>query len=160
MHPYDTGYTIDGLGDPQGDYFTRLYPFQAMQSMLKECDFVVVAVPLAPSTRGLIGAAELAVLKPTAFLIDLARGGIIDQPALIQALQDRKFAGVALDVFPEEPLPPSNPLWHMPNVIVTPHICGISSHYDERAMVLFGENLNRYLVGLPLYNQLDLELGY
>jgi phosphoglycerate dehydrogenase-like enzyme len=160
MHPYDSGYTIDGLGDPQGDFFTRLYPYQALQSMLKECDFVVVAVPLTPATHGLMGAAELAVMKPTAFLIDLARGGVIDQPALIHALYERKIAGAALDVFTQEPLLPDSPLWQMPNVIVTPHICGISQHYDERAMTLFGENLNRYLVGLPLYNQFDPQIGY
>jgi phosphoglycerate dehydrogenase-like enzyme len=160
MHPEDTGYIPEGLGDPNGDLVNRLYPSQALRSMLKECDYVLVTVPLTRDTRGLIGAAELAAMKPSAYLIDVSRGGVVDQAALAAALRDKKIAGAALDVFPDEPLPPDSPLWKLPNVIVSPHVSGYSRHYDERAMALFAENLHRYLADLPLYNQVNLERGY
>ena len=159
-HPQDAGYIPDGLGDPEGDYFTRLYPIQALKSMLKECDFVVVCVPLTVETRNLISEAELAVLKPTAHLISIGRGGVIDQAALLTALQDHRLAGVALDVFAEEPLPPGSPFWRMPNVVVTPHIGGISAVYQNRAINMFAENLRRYLEGVALLNRFDIMKGY
>jgi phosphoglycerate dehydrogenase-like enzyme len=160
MHPEDHGYTPDGLGDPSGDYIHRLYPPQAMISMLEECDYVVFTVPLTTETRNLIGAKELAALKPTAYLVDISRGNVINHEALYNALHDQKIAGAALDVFPEEPIPPDHPLWKLPNVILTPHISGNTPHYDERAVAMFSENLHRYLSGLPLYNLVDLERGY
>ncbi|MCU0485230.1 MAG: D-2-hydroxyacid dehydrogenase [Anaerolineales bacterium] len=160
MRPNDTGYIPEGLGDPKTELVNRLYPPQAIRSMFKECDFVVVTVPLTAETRGLIGAEELAALKPGAYLVDISRGGVIQQEALINALKDNKIAAAALDVFAKEPLPMDNPLWKLPNVIITPHIAGFSPHYDERAVILFEENLRRYLSGLPLYNQLNLEIGY
>jgi phosphoglycerate dehydrogenase-like enzyme len=92
--------------------------------------------------------------------VDVGRGGVIDQAALIAALRDRKIAGAALDVFPEEPLPADNPLWKLPNVIISPHIAGYSADYDARAVALFAENLTRYLAGLPLYNKIHLDKGY
>lgn len=159
-HPQDSGYTIPGLGDPQGNYFHRLYPIQAVKSMLKECDFVVVSVPLTPLTRNLISHEELAAMKPSAYLIHAGRGGVVDQSALLEALMEKKIAGAALDVFTEEPLPPSSPLWKLSNVIITPHIGSISAHYLQRAVNLFATNLARYVEGEPLLNRYDLELGY
>jgi phosphoglycerate dehydrogenase-like enzyme len=108
----------------------------------------------------MIGAAELAVLKPTATLIDISRGGVIDHNALLSVLRERKIAGAALDVYEQEPLPADHPLWKLPNVILTPHIAGFSPHYEQRAVNLFAENLTRYLAGLPLYNRFDAERGY
>ncbi len=160
MNPEDTGYRPTGLGDPGGDLVHRLYPPQAVRAMMKESDFVVVTVPLSPETHNLIGAEELATLKPSAFLVDVSRGNVIDQEALIHALKERKIAGAALDVFVTEPLPEKSPLWKMPNVILTPHIAGVTARYDERAMALFAENLNRYLARSPLLNQIDLDRGY
>ena len=160
MHPEDPDYTAEDQGDPGGDLVYRLYPTQAKSSMLKECDFVLITVPLTPDTRGMIGAKEIAAMKPTAYLVDISRGGVVDLAALVAALRDRKIAGAALDVFPEEPLPPESPLWKLPNVILTPHIAGFSAHYDERAVALFIENMNRYQAGLPLYNRVDLSRGY
>jgi phosphoglycerate dehydrogenase-like enzyme len=160
MHPIDSGYTPEGMGDPNGDLVHRLYPAQAIKSMLKDCDFVVISIPLSEKTRGLINAEVLAACKPTAYLIDVSRGGIVEHGALIKALNDHRLAGAALDVFPEEPLPPKSPLWGMPNVIITPHIAGISAHYDERAVALFAENLSRYIADLPLYNIFNLQRGY
>jgi phosphoglycerate dehydrogenase-like enzyme len=160
MQPTDSGYTPEGMGDPNGDFVHRLYPAQALKSMLKDCDFIVVAVPLSDNTRGMVNADVLSACKPTAYLIDVSRGSIVDHPALIKALNERSLAGAALDVFPEEPLPKKSPLWEMPNVIITPHIAGGSSYYDERAMQLFAENLSRYIADLPLYNVFDLKKGY
>ena len=160
MQVEDPGYIMEGTGDPDGDYPHRIYPFQALKSMLTECDFVVVAVPLTDETRGLIGAEELAVMKPTAYIVDVSRGTVIDHNALIPALKEKRIAGAALDVFSTEPLHHASPLWQMDNVILTPHIAGVSAHYDERAMGLFAENLKRYLSGENLLNQFDFELGY
>jgi phosphoglycerate dehydrogenase-like enzyme len=160
MHPEDTGYSLPGLGDPGGDLFDRLYPPQALRSMLKECDFVVVTLPLTPETRNLIGAPELAAMKPSAYLILLARGSVVDPAALLSTLQDRRIAGAALDAFVEEPLPASSPFWRLNNVIVTPHMAGVSPHYNERAIQLFGDNLRNYLSGAPLMNRFDPVRGY
>jgi len=160
MHPEDDGYIIDGLGDPKGELVHRLYPPQALRSMLKECDFILVTVPLTNETRAMISTEELGVLKPSAYLIDISRGGVIDHEALILALREKRIAGAALDVFPNEPLAADSPLWKLPNVIITPHIAGFSPQYDQRATNLFCENLHRYLAGLPLYNRIKLERGY
>ena len=160
MKPDDAGYTVPGLGDVSGDFFHRLYPPQAVRSMMKESDFVVVAVPLTPETRGMIGAADLAAMKSTAYLVVMARGGVVDQQALVNILQERKIAGAALDVFQEEPLPTNSVLWRMNNVFISPHIAGVSTRYNDRAIDLFIENIKRYLTGAPLLNRLDLEKGY
>jgi phosphoglycerate dehydrogenase-like enzyme len=160
MHPEDFDYAPEGMGDPAGDYVHRLYPAEALRSMLKDCDFVVVCVPKSPGTTNLIKAEELAAMKPSAFLVDISRGGIVDHNALVSALRDRKIAGAALDVFPEEPLPADSPLWKLPNVLITPHISGITSQYDERAVEMFSANLTRYLSGQPLYNRIEPERGY
>jgi phosphoglycerate dehydrogenase-like enzyme len=120
----------------------------------------VISLPLTPETQGYVNTEALAVLKPGAFLVDVSRGGILDQDTLVAGLKERKIAGAALDVFPEEPLPDDSPLWKLNNVILTPHISGITPQYDDRAVELFAENLSRYLSGLPLYNRYDPELGY
>ena len=158
--PADPGYMIDGIGDPEGDYVHRLYPAQALSSMLKECDFVVLCVPLTKDTQGLISLEQLAAMKSTAFLIDVSRGGVINHADLIVALQEEQIAGATLDVYPEEPLPEDNPLWKFPNVILTPHIAGMSRYYDQRAVTLFVENLSRYLDGQNPLNLIDLQRGY
>lgn len=160
MHPEDSGYTPEGQGDPRGDFVRRLYPPQALKSMVKNCDFVVVTVPLTAETRGMVNAEVLAAFKPSAFLIDVSRGSIVDHEALIEALRAKQLAGAALDVFPEEPLSAESPLWAMPNVLITPHIAGNTAFYDERAVNLFAENLDRYISGLPLFNRYRPEVGY
>jgi|Deesub1362A_J573_1020465.scaffolds.fasta_scaffold03232_2 phosphoglycerate dehydrogenase-like enzyme len=159
-HLDDPGYAIDGLGDPQAELAQRIYPPQAVASMAAECDFLVVVVPLTPETRGMIDEGVLERMKPSAFLVDISRGGVVDHGALIQALREKKLAGAALDVYPVEPLPQSSPLWEMSNVILTPHLAGASPHYYERAMDLFVENFRRYLAGQPLLNRFDPQRGY
>ena len=160
MNPLDNGYLPEGLGDPQGDLVERLYPPQALKSMLKECNFLVVTAPLTKETEGMLNANTLAALKPGAYLVDVSRGGIVNINDIIEALKSGQLAGAALDVFPEEPLPPSSPLWQMPGVIISPHISGGSQLYNERAAALFSENLHRYLAGLPLYNLFNPSRGY
>jgi phosphoglycerate dehydrogenase-like enzyme len=159
-NPRDEGYTPDGLGDPDGIYFDRLYPFQALQSMLALCDFIVVAVPLTDKTCKMIGKGEFDIMKPGACLVNLSRGGIVDEAALLDALESKRLGGAALDVFDTEPLPSNSPLWQAPNILITPHIAGISGHYLERAAVLFKENLQRYLEGETLLNLYDPGRGY
>jgi phosphoglycerate dehydrogenase-like enzyme len=160
MHPQDSDYTPEDMGDPSGDFAFRLYPAQALRSMLKECQFVAVTVPKTAETISLIGAEELSAMRPGSYLVDVSRGGIIDHAALVSALKERRIAGAALDVFPEEPLPGESPLWKLPNVIITPHVSGVTLHYDERAVALFIENLQRYLADLPLHNRFHTKEGY
>lgn len=160
MHPVDYGYTIEGHGDPEGNYFHRLYPTQALKQMLKLCDFVVVALPLTPETKGYIGEAEIQAMKTGAFLILVSRGGIVDEAELMNALNEHKLSGAALDVFVQEPLPPESPLWKTPNLLITPHVSGFSPRYKERAGEMFAENLNRYLHGEPILNEYSPERYY
>ncbi len=154
------GYQLEGLGDPQAELPTRIYPPQALASMASECDFLVITVPLTPETRGLVGEQVLRRMKPTAYLIDVSRGGVVDHGALVEALGNSWIAGAALDVFPVEPLPQSSPLWELPNLILSPHVAGTSGLYLERAAELFAENLRRYLANEELLNRYDPKLGY
>jgi phosphoglycerate dehydrogenase-like enzyme len=158
--PVDEGYVAEGTGDPQGDFVHRLYPPQALRSMLKECHFIVVTVPMTPETKNMVDAPIFDALKPGAFLIDVSRGGVVNPNDLADALKNNKLAGAALDVFPEEPLPRNSHLWQNPNVIITPHISGGSEFYQERAAALFSENILRYIAGLHLYNLFDRNRGY
>ena len=160
MHPKDPGYSVEGQGDPAGDYVIRLYPTEAVRAMAKECDFLVITVPLTPRTRDLINARVLDGMKESAFIIDISRGGVVNHNDLIAALRDRRLAGAAVDVFPEEPLAPDNPLWKLPNVLISPHISGNTPFYDTRAAELFAINLRRYLAGEPLLNLVNINEGY
>ena len=128
--------------------------------VLPEADFVVITAPLTEETRGMIGERELRALKPTAYIVNIGRGGIIAEGALVKALQEGWIAGAGLDVFEEEPLPEDSPLWGLENVIVTAHYAGITPRYDERAMAIFLDNLRRYKAGEPLRNVVDKKLGY
>lgn len=138
----------------------ELLPPSELPYLLAESDFVVLAVPLTDETRGLVGEAELKRMKPTAMLINIARGGVIDEEALIQALKDGTIAGAGLDVFSQEPLPPESELWGLENVIMSPHISGGTVIYNQRATGIFCDNLRRYLANEPLMNLADAERGY
>lgn len=129
--------------------------------LLQESDYVVVAAALTGETRALLGPAQLALMKPPAWLINIARGSMIDEPALIRALQDGKIAGACLDVFVQEPLPADSPLWDMPNVYIAPHNSpGWTAGLRERQKALFLANLGRFSRGEPLENAVDIERGY
>lgn len=160
MHPEDDGYVPEGLGDPQGNYFHRLYPNEALNAMLKECDFVVVSPPLTPETNQLISTEQFAAMKPGAFLVNVSRGPVVDTNALIEAAKSGKLGGAVLDVFDEEPLPADSPLWDAPNVVITPHISGTSKRSMDSLVELFVANLSRYIKGQELFNLIDPEHGY
>ncbi len=154
------GYIIPGTGDPDGAYFHRLYPPEALITMVRECDFVVLTVPLTDSTRHMVNADVLAAMKPTAFLINVSRGGVVDEAALLKALEDGTIAGAASDVFESEPLPEDSPLWKQPNLIISPHIAGNTDDYNTKAAQVFIANLERYLARKDLLNQVDRTRGY
>jgi phosphoglycerate dehydrogenase-like enzyme len=155
-----TDYTPEGLGDPEGTIPERLYPGEALATMAADCDYLVVTVPLTEQTRQMVNERVLYAMKDTAILINIARGSVVDEKALITALSQNVIGGAALDVFEEEPLPSTSPLWQMDNVIISPHISGLIANYAVKAADLFIANLKRYLEKKPLYNQLDREAGY
>lgn len=138
----------------------ELLPPADLRYLLGESDFVVLATPLTSETRHLIGEAELRAMKPTACIINIARGAIIDEAVLVRALKEGWIAGAGLDVFEQEPLPEESELWGMENVILSPHISGGTEIYNERALEIFRENLRRYLDGRPLMNVVDPVRGY
>lgn len=132
-----------------------------LERLMRCSDFVVVTLPLTPHTRGFIGARELAWMKPTACLINMARGAVVDEGALLKALSEETIGGAILDVFEQEPLPADHPFWSRQNVLITPHISGRSPLYMSRALDLFSHNLRVYSSGEGEYiNLLDLERGY
>jgi D-2-hydroxyacid dehydrogenase (NADP+) len=138
----------------------RVYPRKQLLELLAESDFLVLALPLTKETEGMIGEKELRGMKPTACLINVARGAIVDEGALIRALEEKWIAGAGLDVFTREPLPPESPFYAMPNVIFSPHISGDIPDYESRATEIFCENLRRYLAGEPFLHEVDREKGY
>jgi phosphoglycerate dehydrogenase-like enzyme len=128
--------------------------------MLAQADYVVLAAPLTPDTRVLIGAAQLAQMKPEACLINVSRGPLVDEAALADALRARKIGGAALDVFSTEPLPPDSPLWDLDNLLITPHTAALTEKLWDRHYALISENLRRYLAGQPLLAMVDKRRGY
>ncbi|HEX6122272.1 MAG TPA: D-2-hydroxyacid dehydrogenase [Ktedonobacterales bacterium] len=146
-------------GDHDSDADELLGPDQ-LGRLLGAAEYVVIAVPSTPATHHLIGAAQLAQMRPTAFLINIARGALVDEAALIAALRAGQLAGAGLDVFAEEPLPPESPLWGMPNVVLSPHLAGATDRYSQRFTDLFIENIGRWRAGQPLRNQVDPTRGY
>ncbi|MCS6834826.1 MAG: D-2-hydroxyacid dehydrogenase [Anaerolineae bacterium] len=153
-------YTPPGTGDPEGNIPERIYPSEALASMAAECDYLVVTVPLTPSTRHLVGEKVLRAMKPTAQLINIARGELVDTEALLKALHEGWIGGAALDVYEQEPLPADHPLWRAPNVIMSPHVSGNSVGYHELCVEVFSENLRRFLDQRPLLNVLNKQVGY
>jgi phosphoglycerate dehydrogenase-like enzyme len=157
---HDGGWCLPGTGDPAGDLPEHFYGLDELAVMLPECDYVLIALPLTAATRHLFGAQALRAMRSTAVLINIARGGVVDEPALIGALAAGTIRAAALDVFEQEPLPSTSPLWSMPNVLLSPHITGLAPGYDTRLMALFADNLRRYLGRQPLLNRVDSETGY
>ncbi len=121
---------------------------------------MVVATPLTPETRGMINAEVLRLMRPNAYFINIARGAVVDEAALITALQEGWIAGAGLDTFSTEPLSPDSPFWSLPNVFVTPHCSGSSPRVNQRTIELFLDNLTRYRNGMPLRNVVDKTAGY
>ena len=128
--------------------------------LVAEADYLAVTAALTPATRGLVSADVIARLRPHAWIVNIARGAIIDEPALVAALQERRIGGAALDVFAVEPLPAESPLWGLENVIVTPHVSNSSPRVRERSLALVVENVRRFKAGEPLLNVVDKAAGY
>ncbi|WNZ27035.1 D-2-hydroxyacid dehydrogenase [Leptolyngbya sp. NK1-12] len=140
--------------------FEKVVGMNEWQPLLAEADYVVIATPLTSETRGLVNETALKTMRPTAYLINIARGAVVDETALITALQQGWIAGAGLDTFCTEPLPPDSPFWSLPNVFVTPHCSGFSPKITERTIALFLDNLSRYQAGYCLRNVVDQTIGY
>ncbi|HTB10085.1 MAG TPA: D-2-hydroxyacid dehydrogenase [Bryobacteraceae bacterium] len=145
------------VGDPLID---RAYAPSHIDEMLAACDFVVAAAPSTRETRGLIGPAQIAALKPSAVVINIGRGPVIDEPALIAGLESKKIRGAALDVFTVEPLPEGHPFYKMQNVLLSPHSADHTAGWRDRAVQFFLENFARFAKGEPLENVVDKHAGY
>jgi phosphoglycerate dehydrogenase-like enzyme len=143
------GMTVIGVssGRAQAANFDEIHPRSELVKLAARADFLMLLVPYSPETHHLINHDVLAAMKPSAFVINLARGGVLDEAALIEALQAGKIAGAGLDIFSKQPLPPDNPLWRMPNVIITPNIGGRSDKFVEQTMIILEPNLQAFIDG-------------
>ena len=156
----DAGWASPGTGDPEGALPDAWLSPDQLPDLLARADVVVLCAPLTSETRGLIGARELAAMKPSAYLVNVGRGASVDETALARALADGRIAGAAIDVFAQEPPPAGHPLYAADNLILSPHVSGFLPSYDEGCTELFAENLRRYLAGAPLLNVVDRARGY
>src|SRR5713226_6867909 len=156
----DPGWCPPGLGDPAGRIPERFFGPDQREEILRESDYVSVTLPLTEHTRKFIGVRELTAMKPGAYLVNIGRGSVIDEHAMVEALKAGRIGGAGLDVFEQEPLDPSSTLWELENVILTPHISGANRGYMDKACELFIENLKRFASNRPLFNVVDPKLGY
>jgi len=138
----------------------ELWTLEGLNDLCAEADVVMIACPATAETQGLIGAEQLALMKPTGIIVNIARGGIIDEPALIECLTEGRIAGAGLDVTKVEPLPEDDPLWDTPRLVITPHIAGWSNDRSRSVVRFFCDNLRRYKAGEPLENLVDQQQGY
>jgi phosphoglycerate dehydrogenase-like enzyme len=157
---HDSGFQLPNTGDPEGVIPQRWFGVHQLEEMLRLTDVAVVTLPITPETRGLIGRRQLEVLPPHAYLINVGRGGTIDEEALIECLRTDRLAGLGLDVFSCEPLEAESPLWKLPNVLITPHVGSYSRRQKSLAAEVLIENLSRHLTDQPLINLVDFEAGY
>lgn len=141
-------------------FVEKVFGPDGLHELLSQSDWVVLTAAMTAETRGMIGEAEFKAMKETAFIINIARGPVIREQAMIKALQEGMIAGAGLDVFETEPLPGDSPLWDMENVVITPHHAGATPKYMDRLLDIFTENLRRFQAGEPLINVVDKKLGY
>lgn len=142
------------------DYVDHLYLTEEMDEVLKQSDYVVLSLPSTEKTKGIISRERINRMKPDAFLVNVGRGNLVDQEALIEALKENRIGGAGLDVMTPEPLPADSPLWELPNVIITQHSSGSSAGNDIRRIKIFADNVRRYLNGEDLMNVVDFSEGY
>jgi phosphoglycerate dehydrogenase-like enzyme len=140
--------------------FGNIFGPEDLDRLLPRADYVVIAAPLTEETRRMFGAEQFRAMQPTAYLINVARGAIVHESALIAALQTKQIAGAALDCFETEPLPAQSPLWSLPDVVVSPHLCGDYAGHAAVLVDLFCENFRRFRAGSPLLNTVDKVRGY
>jgi phosphoglycerate dehydrogenase-like enzyme len=145
---------------PGGPGVERIAPPERLLAEAPEADYLAITAALTPQTRGMVSVAVLRAIKPTAWVINIARGPIVDEAALAAALMEKRIGGAALDVFETEPLPATSPLWDCPNAILTPHISNSSPRVRERSLALVAENVRRFKAGEPLLNVVDRKIGY
>ena len=145
---------------PKPDFVDELSLLDGLDDLMRRSDVVAVAAPITPETAGMVGPEQLRLLKPTAYLLVMSRGGIIDEDTLVQMLNEGQLAGAGLDVMATEPLPEDSPLWDTPNLLLTPHCSGRSSYTSAAGKTIFYDNLRRYLAKEPLTNLVDLKRGY
>jgi phosphoglycerate dehydrogenase-like enzyme len=145
---------------PKAEFVQRVLPVSQLNVMLALADYVVLSAPLTAVTRGMIGRQQMASMKPGAYLINVGRGPLLDEHALVLALREHKIAGAALDVFDIEPLPADSPLWDLDNLLITPHTAGMTERMWERHYALFAENLRRFIDGQPMLAVVDKRAGY
>jgi phosphoglycerate dehydrogenase-like enzyme len=138
----------------------HVFASRELDKLLAESDYVVLAAPVTPATRGMINAATLVKMKPDACLVNVSRGALVDEPALIEALSKKRIGGAALDVFEDEPLPAQSPLWNLENLLITPHTAGMTDKLWDRHYAQISENLRRYLKRQPLLSVVDKKKGY
>jgi len=145
------GMRVIGVSDGRTDapHFDAIYPRAKLNDAAAQADFLIVLIPHTPATTNLIGASVFDAMKPTGVLINIARGGVVDEDALIAALRAHKIGGAGLDVFQVEPLPKDSPLWDMPNVFITSHVGGMANTYGDQVMPLLVENLRTFVAGQP-----------
>jgi len=155
-----TAYSNPPFLEPVANAPNVVYPESDLHVVLAESDAIVLILPLTAQTEGLLGDAEFAAIKEGALLLNMGRGAVVQEDALVRALQSGRLGGAGLDVFAQEPLPASSPLWAMPNVIVSPHLGGRGERTSDRAAHLFAVNLRRYLEGQPLINVVNREQEY
>jgi len=145
---------------PPDPLVSKYYGPDGLAEMIPQCDYLVVTAPLTPETRGMIGASEFAAMKPSAVVINVGRGAVIDEPAMIAALTEKRILGAALDVFTSEPLPSGHPFFTLENVLLSPHSTDHTRDWLERAMQFFLTQFERFAKGEPLLNVVDKKRGY
>ena len=145
---------------PPPEWVDEVHGPQRLAELAGQADAMVVSLPMTEQTAGLVDRATIERLPASCIFVNIGRGGVVDEPALIDALRDRRIAGAVLDVFATEPLPADSPLWTLPNVLVTPHAAALSARENERIAELFADNLRRYLDGRPLRNIVEPGLYY
>lgn len=150
----------ENLGKPKPQAVEKVLPAAELDSLIAQSDFVALTVPVTPATRGLMNASRLARMKPEACLINVGRGPLVDEAALLAVLRERRIGGAALDVFEHEPLPADSPLWDLENLLITPHSAGLTERLWDRQYELISENLRRYLEHRPLLAVVDKQKGY
>jgi phosphoglycerate dehydrogenase-like enzyme len=152
---------VDMFPGSKPEYVEALWDLDGLDDLLRESDYVVVTVPRTPETMDMIGAKQMEMMKPTAILVGISRGGIINQEAMAEALREGKIGAAAVDVAYPEPLPADSELWDLENLLITPHVAGGTQHEGQYVLEIFQENLAKFLNGeSPLRNQVDKERGF
>jgi phosphoglycerate dehydrogenase-like enzyme len=156
----DPSFLLPDSGDPNGEIPSGWYGIDGIDTMFRLSDVAMICVPLTAETRGLVGRKQLEALPAHAYVVNIARGHVVDEDVLVELLRDSQLAGAASDVFAEQPLPPGSPLWDTPNLLVMPYLGSVTKHQAEHASEVLLENLRRDRCGKPLLNLVDKEFMY